>query len=102
MSLFSGRTRRGEHKPSKLQEQHMMLKQISLAALAAIFLTGSAAVVQAEISNGGGSPSPTSSAGLENDWAARQMVMSPHSAYGYVAVDRSHQHHRYVAGVRHY
>jgi hypothetical protein len=45
-----------------------MLKQVSLAALAATFITGSAAVVHAEVSNS--DPSPTSSAGLRADHTA--------------------------------
>jgi hypothetical protein len=47
----------------------MMLKQISLAALAATFITGSTAATHAEVSNS--DPSPTSSAGLRADYAAR-------------------------------
>jgi hypothetical protein len=46
-----------------------MLKQISLAALAATFITGSAAVTHAEVSNS--DSSPTSSAGLRADDAVR-------------------------------
>ena len=46
-----------------------MLKKLSLAALAATFVTGSAALAHAEISNS--DPSPTSSAGLRADYAAR-------------------------------
>jgi hypothetical protein len=48
-----------------------MLKKLTLAALAATFIAGSAAVANAEISNGGASPAPTSERGLAADYAAR-------------------------------
>ena len=47
-----------------------MLKQVSLVALAATFITASGAVVHAEVSNS--DPSPTSSAALQVDYAAME------------------------------
>jgi hypothetical protein len=46
-----------------------MLKQVRLVTLVATFITGSAAIVHAEVSNS--DPSPTSSAGLRADDAVR-------------------------------
>jgi hypothetical protein len=46
-----------------------MLKKLTLAALAGTFIAGSAAVANAEISNGGASPAPTSERGLAADYA---------------------------------
>jgi hypothetical protein len=45
-----------------------MLKQIGLAALAATFITGSAALAHAEISGGGGAGGSTTSAAMQNHW----------------------------------
>lgn len=65
-----------------------MLKQISLAALAATFITGSAAVAHAESKISDVSPPLTSSAGLRADWSdATISVWGPSdsmNAYGYV------------------
>jgi hypothetical protein len=91
-----------------------MFKQISLAALAATFITGSAAVAYADsnISGGGAGPPTTSSAGLQNDWAASHGVpafsttgpSSRTDAYAYAGerrLGRSHQRGRNNAGMRH-
>jgi hypothetical protein len=65
-----------------------MLKKLTLAALAATFIAGSAAVANAEISDS--DPSPTSSAGLRADYAARHGG----DAYAYAPQSRFHQAHR--------
>jgi hypothetical protein len=81
----------------------MMLKQVSLAALAATFITGSAAVAYAESNISGVDGGATSSATLRNDgsssyggaiWAAPSASMN---AYGYASerrLDRSRQRSR--------
>jgi hypothetical protein len=76
-----------------------MLKQITLAALAATFIAGSAAVANAE-SNVSGSD-PASSAGLQQDWTATHgttaFSMGPpesRNAYGYAPARRVHRLHR--------
>ena len=76
-----------------------MLKKLSLAALAATFVTGSAALAHAEISNS--DPSPTSSAGLRADYAARhggyafssEFPTTGGYAYGYAPERRVHRSH---------
>ena len=77
-----------------------MLKKLSLAVLVATFVTGSAALAHAEVSNS--DPSPTSSAGLRADYAARhgggyafssEFPTTGGYAYGYAperGVHRSH------------
>jgi hypothetical protein len=80
----------------------MMLKQISLAALAATFITGSAVVAYAESNISGVDGGETTSAALLSDWAsssgnATTSVQGPSAsmnAYGYASesrLDRSHQ-----------
>ena len=85
-----------------------MLKQISLAALAATFITGSAAVAHAE-SNVSGTD-PASSAGMQNDMrdkmGAAGFAAAPSTntnAYGYAperSPARSH-HARSSAKTKH-
>ena len=85
-----------------------MLKQMSLAALVATFITGSAAVVYAESNISGVDESLTSSAALR-DWDARysdaMSLQSPSAsmnAYGYASqrrLDRSHRRDRNNAGM---
>ncbi|MEA2984889.1 MAG: hypothetical protein QOD94_1143 [Alphaproteobacteria bacterium] len=83
----------------------MMLKQISLAALAATFITGSAVVAYAESNISGVDGGETTSAALLGDWAssygnAATTVRGPSTsmdAYGYAGerrLDRSHQRGR--------
>jgi hypothetical protein len=62
------------------------MKKLTLAALAATFITGSAAVANAEISSGGAPPGPTSERGLQRDHARQ-------GSYAY-APTRSHRSHR--------
>jgi hypothetical protein len=76
-----------------------MLKQITLAALAATFIAGSAAVANAESNVSGNDPA--SSAGMRQDWAATHgaaafsMVPSESTnAYGYAPERRVHRLHR--------
>ncbi len=86
-----------------------MLKQISLAALAATFITGSAAVAYAESNISGVDGDATTSAGLRSDWAPSygdaMSVQSPSAsmnAYGYASerrLDRSRQRGRTSAGM---
>jgi hypothetical protein len=84
-----------------------MLKQISLAALAATFITGSAAVTHAEVSNS--DSSPTSSAGLRADYAARhgdrvfasEFPTTGGYAYGYAPERRIIRSHRNTARMNH-
>ena len=76
-----------------------MLKQIGLAALAATFITGSAAVAYAESNISGVDEGETASATLRSDWAssygAAMSVRGPSAgvdAYGYAGerrLDRS-------------
>ena len=88
----------------------MMLKKISLAALAATFITGSAVVAYAESNISGVDGGETASAAL-NDRAssygnAATSVQSPSAsmnAYGYASetrLDRSHQRGRTNARVK--
>ena len=78
-----------------------MLKKLSLAVLAATLITGSAAVVHAEVSNS--DPSPTSSAGLRADYAARhggdrafasEFPTTGGYTYGYAPERRTIRSHR--------
>ncbi len=81
-----------------------MLKKISLAALAATFITGSAAVAYAELNISGVDGGATTSATLRGDWAlsnAEGMAMQSPTAsmdsYGYASerrLDRSQQRDR--------
>ena len=80
-----------------------MLKQIGLAALAATFISGSAAVTHAESNISGIDGGATSSATLRNDWASSYggaISATPSasmSAYGYARerrIDRSHRRGR--------
>jgi uncharacterized membrane protein len=85
-------------------QENMMLKKISLAAaLATTFITGSAAVANAESGVGiGGPDSMTDSAALENDYARRggyaySYAPAGRYAYGYVPegrIVRSHKRDR--------
>jgi hypothetical protein len=77
-----------------------MLKQVRLVIFVATFITGSAAVVHAEVSNS--DPSPTSSAGLRADYAARyggnygfasDFRTTGGYAYGYAPERRLHRSH---------
>jgi hypothetical protein len=88
-----------------------MLKQISLAVLAATFITGSAAVANAESNISGVDGDATTSAGLRSEWAQApsygdaMSVQSPSAstnAYGYASerrLDRSRQRGRTSAGM---
>jgi len=85
-----------------------MLKQISLAALATTFITGSAAVTHAEVSNS--DPSTTSSAGLRADYAARhggdrvfasEFPTTGGYAYGYALERRIIRSHRNTTRMNH-
>ncbi len=89
----------------------MMLKQIGLAALAATFISGSAAVAYAELNISGVDGGATTAAGLRADWAssyggAATSVRGPSAsmnAYGYASesrLDRSHQRGRNNARVK--
>jgi hypothetical protein len=89
----------------------MMLKQISLAALAATFITGSAVVAYAESNISGVDGGETTSAALLSDQAssygnAATSVQGPSAsmnAYGYASerrLDRSHQRGRDNARVK--
>jgi hypothetical protein len=71
-----------------------MLKKFTLAALAATFITGSAAVANAEISGGGAPPGPTSERGLQRDYARQ-------GSYAYAPQTRSHRSHRNSVRVKH-
>ena len=71
-----------------------MLKQISLAALAATFITGSAALAHAESNisdvDGGGN----TSAGLERSWNREAFSMAPSAsmnAYNYAPERKLHR-----------
>jgi uncharacterized membrane protein len=84
-------------------QENMMLKKISLAAaLAATFITGSAAVAYADSGVGVGGPaSITDSAALEADYASRHggyaysYAPTGGNAYGYAPrLHRSHKHGR--------
>ena len=85
-----------------------MLKKISLAALAATFITGSAAVTHAEVSNS--DPSPTSSAGLRADYEARnggdrafasEFPTTGGYAYSYAPERRIIRSHRNTTRMKH-
>jgi hypothetical protein len=81
-----------------------MLKQISLAALAATFITGSAALAHAESNVSDVDHDANSSAGLEHSWnrgsAAFSMAPSASmNAYNYVPERRLHRSH--AARVKH-
>ena len=81
-----------------------MLKKLTLAAaLAVAFITGSAAVANAEISGGGAPPGPTTSRGLRLDYAARhggdrafasEFPTTGGYAYGYAPQTRVYRSHR--------
>jgi hypothetical protein len=91
----------GENPPRKLQEYYIMLKKIGLAALAATFITGSAALAHAESNVSDVDGGATTSAGLENNWnhggAAFSMAPSASArAYNYAPerrLSQSHQKH---------
>ena len=86
-----------------------MLKQVSLAALAAMFITGSAAVANAESNISGVDGGATTSATLNSGWALSYdnaiSVQNPSTsmnAYGYARerrLDRSRQRDRLNAGM---
>jgi hypothetical protein len=97
-SAGSGRTRPGRISPRKEQENYTMLKQISLAALAATFITGSAALAHAESNVSGVDGGGNTSAGLEHSWnrgpAAFSMAPSASmNAYNYAPERRLHRSH---------
>ena len=78
----------------------MMMRQITLAALAALFVTTGAGIASAESGVGVGAPSPNTSAGLEADSNATGSVASMHPrasmrAYG------SANHRRHIVVTRH-
>jgi hypothetical protein len=71
-----------------------MLKQIGLATLAATFITGSAAVANAEIGGSGGSGGSSTSAAMQSHWRTTHggdpFETAPSSnmnAYGYAPED---------------
>jgi hypothetical protein len=68
-----------------------MLKNLTLAALTATFVAGSAAVANAEISGGGSPPGPTTERGLQSDY--RRDGGAAYS-YGYTPQSRVHRSHR--------
>ncbi len=83
-----------------------MLKQITLAALVATFIAGSAVVANAESNVSGNDPA--SSAGLQQDWAAKHgtaaFAMGPSAstnAYGYAPERRVHRSYRTTARMHH-
>ena len=88
-----------------------MLKKISLAALAATFITGSAAVAYAESNISGVDGGATTSATLRGDWAlsygdamSMQSPSASMNSYGYASerrLDRSHQRDRNNARMKH-
>jgi hypothetical protein len=89
----------------------MMLKQISLAALAATFITGSAAVAHAESNISGVDGGMTTAAALRADWASSYgnavsaRPSASMNAYGYASerrLDRSHQRGRNNARMQHH
>jgi hypothetical protein len=80
-----------------------MLKQIGLAALAATFITGSAAVAYAESNISGIDGGETTSASLGSDWAssygAAMSLRGPVvgvDTYGYASERRLHRSHQRV------
>jgi hypothetical protein len=96
--------RPGEQSPrNKKMEQYMLLKQIGLAALAATFITGSAAVANAESNVGVGGPG-----GADTTEAALNAHLTPFSgsaagptmgsyAYGYAPENgRGHSSRKHI------
>jgi hypothetical protein len=94
----------------------MLLKKITLAALAVTFITGGAAVANAESGAGvAGTGSGFTSSALQNDWASSHgdVVVSPrgssaHTSYGYAPKRISHSRTKHVhanananAGMKH-
>jgi hypothetical protein len=88
----------------------MMLKQISLAALATTFITGSAAVAHAESNISGVDGGMTTAAALRADWASSYgnavsaRPSASMNAYGYASerrLDRSQQRGRNNARMQH-
>ena len=84
-----------------------MLKQITLAALAATFIAGSAAVANAESNVSGNDPA--SSAGMQQDWAATHgstaFSTGPSAStnsYGYAPDRRVHRLHRNTSKMKHH
>jgi hypothetical protein len=78
----------------------MMMRQITLAALAALFVTTGAGIASAESNVGVGAPSPSTSAGMEADWSATRSIASMHprasmKAYG------SANHRRHITVTKH-
>jgi hypothetical protein len=79
-----------------------MLKKIGLAALAATFITGSAALAHAESNISDVDGGPTTSAGLQNNWnrGGASFSMAPSAstnAYNYApegTLGRSQHKHR--------
>ena len=65
-----------------------MLKNLTLAALTATFIAGSAAVANAEISGGGSPPGPTTERGLQSDYRRGDY------SYGYAPQSKVHRSHR--------
>ena len=77
-----------------------MLKQITLAALAATFIAGSAAVANAGNVGNGGPQSATDSAALQRDY--RNRAWAEQNSYGYARADHQRLDRTHVRVRSHY